>query len=225
MSKKYFQILILVALVLASFAGVSNAAALSGSGCGSTYYVQRGDTLYRIAANCGTTMDAIREANPGVYTTIYAGQVLRMPDGSQNDYNNNHGQDGGWNQGNNNGQNGGWNGGSCYVVQRGDTLKNIASRYDTTWTELARLNNIYNYNLIYAGQCLRVPDGSNYHQQPGSQSNDYCGYCSDYYTVRRGDTLRIIANQYDTTVWSLQRLNPNIWNPNIIYAGMVIRVR
>jgi lysozyme len=189
---------------------------LSGSGCGSTYYVQRGDTLYRIAANCGTTMDAIREANPGVYTTIYAGQVLRMPGGSQDDNNNNN---------YNHGQDGGWNGGSCYLVQRGDTLKNIASRYDTTWTELAQLNNIYNYNLIYVGQCLKVPDGNGYHQQPGPQPHDYCGYCSDYYTVRRGDTLRSIADQFDTTVWRLQRLNPNIWNPNIIYAGMVIRVK
>jgi len=199
MSKKFFQILVLVALVAASFAGVGKASAWSG--CGSTYYVQWGDTLYNIANKCGTTMDAIKDANPGLYNWVYAGQSLRMP-GS------------GWQDGGHPG------GGSCYIVQPGDTLKTIAWQYGTSWDVIAQMNNIYNYNLIYVGQCLQVP-GSVQHD---GGHHDGGGYNSGYYTVRPGDTLRTIAYQYGTTVWHLQSLNPNIWNPNIIYVGMVIRV-
>lgn len=43
-----------------------------------------------------------------------------------------------------------------YKVVRGDTLSAIASRYGTTTTALAKLNNIKNVNLIYVGQVLYI---------------------------------------------------------------------
>ncbi len=54
-----------------------------------------------------------------------------------------------------------------YTVVRGDTLSEIAARYNTTVSYLAKLNNIANVNLIYVGQVLKIkekvvvkPDGS-----------------------------------------------------------------
>ena len=41
-----------------------------------------------------------------------------------------------------------------YIVKRGDTLSGIARRYNTTVSNLAKLNNIKNVNLIYVGQKL-----------------------------------------------------------------------
>ena len=55
-------------------------------------------------------------------------------------------------------------------------------------------------NVIYVGQAITVP---------GDAST---------YIVQRGDTLRIIANKFGTTVDNLLRLNPNITNPNVIYV-------
>jgi LysM repeat protein len=43
--------------------------------------------------------------------------------------------------------------------------------------------------------------------------------------VQRGDTLRIIANKFGTTVENLLRLNPDIKNANLIYVGQVINVQ
>lgn len=249
MSKKIYQPIVLLVVLLASFAGTGNA--LAWSGCGSTYTVQWGDTLYGIAAHCGTTASALQLANPGLGGWVYAGQVLTLPGAA-------------WDNG---------NGYSTYVVALGDTLKLIAARYGTSVDAIARLNSIYNYNLIYAGQRLTVPNGGAYVPPPAPPSGPtyviqqgdtlrklayrwgvtvnailtanpqivnpslvYVGQAiripgssgapaAAYYTVQRGDTLRMIASRYGTTVYNLQLLNPQIWNPDWIYAGMLIRVQ
>ena len=43
-----------------------------------------------------------------------------------------------------------------YVVQKGDTLTKIASRYGVTVAQLVQWNNIANPNLILVGQKLRI---------------------------------------------------------------------
>lgn len=49
------------------------------------------------------------------------------------------------------------NGGSnVYVIQSGDTLSGIATKFSTTWQALASINGIANPNLIYPGQRIRV---------------------------------------------------------------------
>lgn len=43
-----------------------------------------------------------------------------------------------------------------YIVKKGDTLSAIAAKYNTTYQELAKLNNIKNPNIIYVGQKLLI---------------------------------------------------------------------
>ena len=43
-----------------------------------------------------------------------------------------------------------------YVVKRGDTLSGIASKYGTTYQQLAKINGIADPNKIYPGQKIRV---------------------------------------------------------------------
>ena len=43
-----------------------------------------------------------------------------------------------------------------YTVRSGDTLSQIAARFGTSYQEIARLNQLQNPNLIYAGQRLRI---------------------------------------------------------------------
>lgn len=55
---------------------------------------------------------------------------------------------------------GGHHGSSSQVtVQQGDTLRGIAARFNTSFEEIARQNNISNPDLIYPGQTLQVPGG------------------------------------------------------------------
>ncbi len=45
-----------------------------------------------------------------------------------------------------------------YTIATGDTLGAIASRFDTTVAEIAKLNNIQNVNVISVGQVLKLPN-------------------------------------------------------------------
>lgn len=44
------------------------------------------------------------------------------------------------------------------------------------------------------------------------------------YTIKKGDNLSAIARANNTTVAELMKLNPNITNPNLIYAGKTINL-
>ena len=57
-----------------------------------------------------------------------------------------------------------------------------------------------------------------------TESAQTAGSEARYHTVLRGDTLWQIAQQYGTTVAALISLNPQIKNPNLIYAGERVRV-
>ena len=97
------------------------------------------------------------------------------------------------------------------MIQPGDTLRKLAFRWGVTINDILAANpQITNPSLIYVWQVINIPGSSG---------------APVYYTVQRGDTLQIIAVRYGTSVYNLQLLNPQIWNPNWIFAGMVIRVK
>ncbi len=199
-AKKSFQFILLVAIMLTSLA--STAAAPATSACGSSYTVQWGDTLGKIAIRCGTNIAALRLANPNIGSGdwIYAGQTLTLP-GAYFD-------------------NG--NGYATYVVASGDTLKLLAARFGTSINVLASLNGIYNYDLIYQGQRLSVPTMSGA-PAPGPIPQPVPGNGATY-IVQSGDTLRKIADRIGISVYDILALNPQIQNANWIFVGQVINV-
>src|SRR5687768_11418072 len=158
------------------------------------YIVARGDTLRSLASRFGTTVDALLAANPDITNAnvIYEGQRLKVYSGPVTPPPNNPPPASG----------------QIYYAQRGDTLRKIAAKFNTTVDAILQVNpRITNPNLIYVGQAITIPANVSTYQ------------------VQRGDTLRIIASRFGTTVDALLALNPNIWNANLIYAGQVIRVR
>ena len=98
-----------------------------------------------------------------------------------------------------------------YHIVRGDTLSDIAQRHGTTVAALMRANpQITDADLIYAGDWLRLPEGSDAQAQPGTGG--------DVHLIRPGETLSQLARAYNTDVATLMRLN-GLSNPNLIYAG------
>jgi spore coat assembly protein SafA len=191
-----FSLLVLLALTVVTLGSPSPAAAWSG--CGSSYVVQWGDTLGSVAGKCGTSVAALRLANPNLGYWLYAGQTLWMPGAYLP----------------------GSDGHDVYYVARGDTLKKLAARFGTTVEEIARLNNIWNYNLIYEGQKLLIPTGGSSYPPGDPPSSPPPG--SGTYVVQSGDTMRKIAARFDVSLQNLIAANPQIRNPDLIYRGQVI---
>ena len=99
-----------------------------------------------------------------------------------------------------------------YTIQRGDTLSEIAQRYNTTVNELVRLNNIQNPNMIYSNEILLIPTKNNSISTGSEDKNN------TIYIVQRGDSLYSIAKRFNTTVQNIVN-NNGISNPNLIYPG------
>jgi LysM repeat protein len=100
-----------------------------------------------------------------------------------------------------------------HVVQWGETLYLIARRYGTTTSAIATANNLRNLDFVYAGQRLVIPTTGS-----ATPAGD-----TSIYIVRRGDTLRILAARYGTTVNYLASLN-GLRNPDFIWVGESLRV-
>lgn len=105
-----------------------------------------------------------------------------------------------------------------YTVKKGDTLSQIAKKFKTTVKSLVNLNRIENPNLIYVNQKLQIYSISS---SDSSLGNNSCGKIM--YTIKSGDTLNSIAKRFGSSVNEIAKLN-GISNPNLIYAGKVIRI-
>lgn len=108
---------------------------------------------------------------------------------------------------------------TTYTVQRGDTLMDIAKRFGTDVFELGRLNNILNYNLIRAGQVLKLPVTSTEEDVATEEPTDAPEVIRHF--VQFGDSLYRIAARYGVTAQAIIEAN-NLENPNRIYYGQIL---
>ncbi len=96
-----------------------------------------------------------------------------------------------------------------YIVKKGDSLWSIASKNNTTVDNIKKLNNLSNNNLS-VGQVLKLSyDAEN---EDIKESN--------IYTVKKGDSLWLIANKYGTTVDELK--NANNLKSNTLSIGQTL---
>lgn len=169
----------------------------------STYTVQWGDWLSKIASQLGVTTQALIAANPGINPNLISpGQVLNVPGTSapapatstpttSTPP----------------------SGPTTYTVQRGDWIYAIARKFGISVAALLAANPGLNANFVFPGQVLTIPGSTTPTGTTPPSGNTY--------TVQPGDTLFSIAVRFKTTIYALQIKN-NLANPNFIYPGQVL---
>lgn len=171
------------------------------------YTVRKGDTLFQIAKNFGTTVNMIARYNgipdPDV---ISEGQLLRIPVSDipkcMDKYNRQATTD--------------------YIVKAGDSLFTIAQKYNASIEGISELNNLESPDMIKEGQVLKIPL-SCVSLKPADEMPDNNEGRLEY-TVKSGDTLWQIAKKYGVSVAYLINLN-RLTEPDCIYPDQIIVIR
>jgi len=190
-----------------------------GSTGPTTYTVQWGDWINKIAQKFGVTTQDILAANPGLNPNrIYPGQTINIP-----------------------GPSGSVpppagatptpapatgvtpapapipGGPTTHTVQRGEWLWGIARKYSITVEALVAANPGINPNFVYPGQVLNIPGGG----EPNPAPTPVPQPDGNTYVVKAGDTLFSIAARFNTTTYALQIAN-RLPNPNFLYPGQTL---
>ncbi len=182
-----------------------------------TIKVKSGDSLWKLAQNYNTSVDAITSANHLKSTVISIGQTLNIPNGKS---------DAGDKKPSS--KNSGTTK-SVYTVKSGDSLWLIASDFKMSVQELKKLNGLTS-DLIRAGQKPQVTGkvSSSTDQKktaPGEDSNSdkKQSSSSGTYKVKLGDSLWKIANSVNMTIAELKVLN-NL-KTDTIYVNQVLKTK
>jgi membrane-bound lytic murein transglycosylase D len=175
--------------------------------------IQRGETLSKIAQRYGTSVRAITEANSLRSShRIIAGKYLLIPIGpysgpaSSAASSSVRAEDTGDKL--------------IYTVKKGDVLSRIAASFGIRLSDLRRWNNLRSGKYIYPGDKLTIymPSGGS---ASVASTEDYAELI---YTVKRGDTLWDIAQDFGISLAELIREN-DVHNPSRIQPGSKLRIK
>ena len=97
---------------------------------------------------------------------------------------------------------------TTHVVKKNETLGGIAQRYGVSVSALQAYNGIANPNLLYVGKKLKIPSGN---------------VREVTYTVRKGDSLGLIAKRFGVTASDLALIN-KISRPDLIRVGQKLTI-
>lgn len=188
----------------------------------STYTVQKGDTLYRIATKYNTSVSTLKNINQLSSDKISINQVLKVdpsttpvqpvqtPVTSTTEV-------------------------KFHTVVSGDSLSKIAKLYKISLTDLRKWNN-QTTDLIYPGQKFIISNPENLTSAPAIspitsptptvmpvQKTTPPSYpTATKYTVKSGDNLGRISSMYGLSVQELKKLNG--LNSDMIYVGQKLLV-
>ncbi len=148
------------------------------------YKVKNGDNLWDIAKKYDTTVSTLKSINNLKSDNLTINQQLFIPktnnSGTKND--------------------------NIYTVKKGDTLYDIAEKYNVSINDIKEKNNLKS-NMLKIGQVLEIPNSST------GEVN---------YIVQNGDNLNTIANKYGVTVSDIKKLN-NL-KTNTLQIGQVLKI-
>ena len=182
----------------------------------STYTVKSGDSVWKIAHECGMSMNELVSLNGIKNNLIFPGQVLKVKAGAKAENVSKSETSGSKNQ------NAASNGSSStYTVKSGDSVWKISHEHGMSMDELKSLNGLKD-NLIIPGQVLKIKGTSSNTKQKIKTSSKETAEAGATYVVKAGDSLWAVANKQGLTVAELKRING--LSSDTIYVGQRLKV-
>ena len=134
------------------------------------YLIKEGETLEDIASKFNTSVDMILNIND-IYSREYlrAGEEIIVPKNQESYF-------------------------TYYTVNQGDTLYQIARKYNINPSLLALLNGLNMEDYIYLNQRLIIPKS---------------GY--SFYITKDGDTLEIVREKFNKNLGEILKYNETIY--------------
>lgn len=134
------------------------------------YLIKEGETLEDIASKFNTSVDMILNIND-IYSREYlrAGEEIIVPKNQESYF-------------------------TYYTVNQGDTLYQIARKYNINPSLLALLNGLNMVDYIYPNQRLIIPKS---------------GY--SFYITKDGDTLEIVREKFNKNLGEILKYNETIY--------------
>lgn len=165
------------------------------------YIVKKGDSLYSIAKKYDTTISDIKDLNNLKTNNLSIGQLLKIPEKNPGDIS--------------------LPSFISYTVKKGDTLYSIAKENNISVDEIIKDNSFSNNNLS-VGQILKIRTTEEIVEE--CLGPDYNLNVSNptEYIVKKGDSLYVIANKYNTSVSNIMNLN-NLSSTNL-KIGQVLKI-
>jgi membrane-bound lytic murein transglycosylase D len=172
------------------------------------HVIQKGESLGRIAAKYGVSVQSIQTKNNIKNANrIHVGQVLLIP--SAGEAKSLVSAKGGSSKPSSSSSSSKPKTKTItHTIKKGENLNLIANKYGVSVSDIKRWNKITNANKIYAGQKLKI-----YTNQPTWTT----------YTVKSGDNLSTIAKKYGVTVSDIKTWN-NLKSTKI-YVGQKLKIQ
>jgi len=174
-----------------------------------THKIKRGESLGKIASSYGVSVSQIKDWNNLKSNRIFKGRKLRIYTG----------EDSHLAASNTTKSNYEKSGLTRYRVRRGDTVGELAERFNVTADQLRNWNNLVDDRLI-AGKTIKVHGnespssmGDNVTKNPATVKN---------YVIQQGDALATIAAKFNVSVADLKKWN-KIYRNKII-AGKSLKI-
>ena len=123
-----------------------------------------------------------------------------------------------------------------YVVQSGDNLTNLATRFDLTLKQLADYNNLSVTDNLFVGQKLTLKEPKNNPRNTQlnapqqstraveNKATTMQKFATKSYTVKRGEYLKLIADRYALSNQELADLTSGLTASSNLFVGQKINV-
>ena len=93
-----------------------------------------------------------------------------------------------------------------YVIEQGDTVFNIAERFNASPEKIIEANGLTNLDNLVVGQSIVLP------------INVYA------YEIKKGDTLYKLSQRFNVSIDAILNENPDISNADMLSIGQIVLI-